>query len=356
MLDQLTHPIVQAPMAGGVATPELAAAVSDAGGLGFLASGLLTPEALRQQLEAVRGLTDKPFGVNVFSPSPAPGDDDAIATYAALLRSAVGTEDVALGEPKFHDDHYDAKLAILREDGPAVVSFTFGCPTAEVIGALHDAGAAVWVTVSQVDEALRAVAAGVDAVIAQGSEAGGHRGAWVDDDREPVPTLELVAAIRHALDGAGAEGKPGDEEIGGGFPIVAAGGLMTGEHVAQALGAGAAAAQLGTAFMLAPEAGTGRLLRRMISEDRPTALTRAFSGRRARGIVNEWMEHVGDAAPSAYPQLVHLTAPLRTHGLSVGDPDRMNLWAGERHQEARELPAAELVRELVSELSSVGGA
>ncbi|MDO9353453.1 MAG: nitronate monooxygenase [Solirubrobacteraceae bacterium] len=355
MLDQLSHPIIQAPMAGGVSTPALAAAVSEAGGLGFISAGMLSPDKLRVQLAALRELTDRPFGVNVFSPSAAPGDELAVAEYASVLSGLVGEGSPSLGRARFHDDHYAAKLAILTDDAPAVVSFTFGCPSPQEIGELHDAGAEVWVTVTQVDEAQLAVAAGADAVIAQGSEAGGHRGAWTDDDREQVPTLELVAAIRRALDGAGAQGHEGDEELDGGYPLIAAGGLMTGEHVAQALGAGATAAQLGTAFMLTPEAGTNRPLRRLIAEDRPTAITRAFTGRRARGIVNRWMEQVGDSAPSAYPEVLTLTAPVRTHGLSVGDSDLMSLWAGERHQEARELPAAELVHELVSELTSVGG-
>lgn len=355
MLDQLTHPIVQAPMAGGVSTPDLAVAVSDAGGLGFLAAGMLDPSVLRDQIAAVRARTDRPFGVNVFSPSPEPGDAQEIQAYADLLDSTVAATGTAPGQPRFHDDAYDEKIAILVEAAPAVVSFTFGCPSPEVTTRLQDAGVKVWVTVTQVDEAREAVAAGADAIVAQGSEAGGHRGAWVDDDREQVPTLELVGAIRHALDADGVQGGDGEADFDGGFPIIATGGLMTGEHVAQALGAGASAAQLGTAFMLTPEAGTNRPHRRLLAEDHPTAVTRAFSGRRGRGIVNSWMEQVGDEAPSAYPELIDVTAPIRTHGLSVGNPDEMSLWAGERHTEARELPAARLIDELVAELGNVGG-
>jgi nitronate monooxygenase len=355
MLDQLSLPIVQAPMAGGPSTPELAIAVSEAGGLGFLAAGLTTPDALRAQLAAVRAGTSRPFGVNLFVPSPSPGDPAAIAAYAAQIQPLAEAQGIALGEPRFDDGGYDALVEVVLEDVPAVVSFVFGRPSDDLVERLHAAGAQVWVTVTQVEEARAAVSAGADAVIAQGSEAGGHRGAWVDDETPQVPLLELISAVRHALDADGVPGKDGEADPAGGFPIIAAGGLMTGEHVAQAIGAGATAGQLGTAFMLTPEAGTGHAHRRAIGGPAPTAITRAFSGRRARGIVNTWMTRVGETAPRAYPEVVHLTAPLRAHGSAIRDPDLISLWAGERHADARELPAADLMRELAEELANVGG-
>jgi nitronate monooxygenase len=355
MLDQLSLPIVQAPMAGGPSTPELANAVSEAGGLGFLAAGLTTPDQLRADLATVRAGTDRPFGVNLFVPSPSPGDADAIAAYAAQVQPLAEAQGVALGEPRFDDGGYDALVDVVLESPPAVVSFVFGRPSDALVEQLHAAGAQVWITATQVDEAQAAVAAGADAVIAQGSEAGGHRGAWVDDDRPQVPLLELVSAIRHALDADGVPGKDGEADPAGGFPIIAAGALMTGEHVAQAIGAGATAGQLGTAFLLTPEAGTGHAHRRAITGTAPTAVTRAFSGRRARGIANAWMERVGETPPSAYPELVHLTGPLRKHGAAIRDPDLISLWAGERHADARELPAVDLMRELAEELANVGG-
>lgn len=343
MLDQLREPIIQAPMAGGPSTPALAAAVSEAGALGFLASGMLAPSALRDDLAAVRERTAEPFGVNVFLPSASPGDPDAITAYARELQPIADQHGVTLGAPEWSDDHYADKIALLLEPGltPAVVSFVFGCPEPALIAELQAAGAEVWVTVTGLDEAEQAHAAGANALIAQGLEAGGHRGGFTDDDREPIPVLDLVAAIRHG---------PASDDL----PLVAAGGIMSGAHIAAALAAGADAAQLGTAFMLTPEAGTNAVHRRAIAEPGPTALTRAFSGRRARGIVNGWMERVGDRPPSAYPAINALAGPLRRHGVAIGDPDLVNLWAGTRHEEARELPAAELIRELADELSAVG--
>ena len=357
MLDQLSIPIVQAPMAGGVSTPALAAAVSEAGGLGFLAAGMVPPDKLVQQLADCRALTRRPFGVNLFCPSTERAADETVEQYAELVESLAGEHGVALDEPRFDDDDFVEKLDLLVADPPAVVSFVFGCPDRADVDRLHGAGAQVWVTVTDVDEARRAVEVGSDAVVAQGAEAGGHRGAWKDDDaRESPPVLDLVATLRRAFDADGTQGQAGEAGPGQEFPIIAAGGLMTGEHVAQAIGAGAAAGQLGTAFMLTPEAATSRPHRRLIASDRPTQITRAFTGRRARGIVNGWMARLDGAAPSAYPQILNLTRPMRTYGLSIGDPDLMSLWAGVHHAQARELPAAELVAELAAELSSVGGA
>ena len=222
----LEHPIVLAPLAGGPATLELAAAVSDAGGLGFLAAGYKTPDALRADLDAARALTARPFGVNVFAPPGPPGDPDAIARFAEALR-AKGREP---GEPRHHDDAFAEKVELLAAEPPAVVSFTFGCPPAELVARLQDAGAAVWITVTTPGEAAAARDAGADALVAQGVEAGGHRGGF--DDAAPGE-LGLLALLQ-LLDGIGV-------------PLVAAGGIATGRGVAAVLAAGAAAAALGTA-------------------------------------------------------------------------------------------------------------
>jgi nitronate monooxygenase len=331
----LTHPIVQAPMAAGPSTPALAAAVSEAGGLGFVAAGYRTPEQLDAEIKATRAATDGPIGVNVFVPSPAPADPGAVARYAELIAPLAAAAGVELGVPRFDDDHYDAKLAVVRAERPAVVSFAFGCPTPATIDDLHAAGIAVWVTVTDEAEARRAVAAGADALVAQGAEAGAHRGSFTDHDDVPLALAELLPRV-----------------LAAGVPVVATGGLMDGAAIAAVLRAGAAAAQLGTAFLLCPEAGTSPVHRRAIVADGPTTLTRAFTGRRARGIENRWTDRVGNTAPSAYPELHHLTAPLRAHGRAVADPDLVNLWAGTNHHLARELPAAELVGTLVRELDS----
>jgi nitronate monooxygenase len=196
---------------------------------------------------------------------------------------------------------------------------------------LHGIGTAVWVTVTDVEEARAAAEAGADALVVQGVEAGGHRGSFVDrDDRVDYGLLALLALVSANVD----------------LPLVATGAIATGEAVAAVLVAGAAAAQLGTAFMRCREAATSPPHRAALASVRPTGLTRAFSGRLARGIVNRLQAEHTSAAPIAYPEINHLTAPLRAHGRSVGDPDLVNLWAGQAHELAREAPAAEVVARL----------
>src|SRR4051794_5991287 len=152
-LPELLHPIVQAPLAGGASTPELAAAVSGAGGLGFVAAGYRAPDAFAEDVARTRALTERPFGVNVFAPTGAPADPDAVRRYADALRPLADAAGVALGEPRFDDDGFGAKVDLLAADPPAVVSFTFGCPPPETIARVRDAGAAAWVTVTGPDEA-----------------------------------------------------------------------------------------------------------------------------------------------------------------------------------------------------------
>jgi nitronate monooxygenase len=215
-----------------------------------------------------------------------------------------------------------------------VVSFTFGCPAAEVIAALGDAGSEVWVTVTDPAEARIAEAAGADALVLQGIEAGGHRASFVD--RDGGAGLGLLALLRLVA-------RESD------LPLIAAGGIADGAGVAAVLAAGAAAAQLGTAFLRAPEAGTNPAHKAALATDTPTALTRAFTGRLARGLVNRFLlEHSG-AAPSAYPHIHHATAPIRAAAREREDADGFNLWAGQAHALAKELPAGEIVASVARE-------
>jgi len=324
----LRKPVVQAPLAGGPSTVELAAAVSDAGGLGFLAAGYRDVDAVRSEVGALRRATALPFGVNVFAPSGRPADPAAVDAYADTL-AAEGP----LGTPRYDDDRYAAKLELLAELEVPVASFTFGCPDPADVAMLHEAGCAVWVTVTTPDEARMAAGAGVDALAVQGVEAGGHRGTF--DDRDPgeiglLALLRLVAAETS-------------------LPLVAGGGVADGAAIAAVLAAGAVAAQLGTAFMLCPEAGTSPAHRAALRSQAPTALTRAFTGRTARGVVNRFLREHGDQAPAAYPEVHHLTAPLRAAARDAGDPDGFHLWAGQAHALAREIPAGQLVTELADD-------
>jgi nitronate monooxygenase len=302
-------------MSGGPSTPALAAAVSNAGGLGFLAAGYRTAAQLAADLAETRRLTDEPFGVNVFAHRSDPVDVSATAEAWGLDASAA----------RWSDDDYDAKLTVLAEDPPAVVSFTFGLP--DPLPSFTE----TWVTVTSVEEAR--AAAGADALVVQGSEAGGHRGSWVDsDEREQIGTLALLALVRAQVN----------------LPLVATGGIADGAGVAAVLAAGASAAMLGTAFLLCPEAATVPSHRAAIASGRSTGLTRAFSGRLARGIENAWQREHQDA-PLAYPEIHYLTTAMRAEARAVGDDGRFNLWAGQAHSLARELPAGELVRLLQEE-------
>jgi nitronate monooxygenase len=328
--DRLEHPIVQAPLAGGPSTVDLAVAVSDAGGLGFLAGGYRSAEAMRAEIRAARGRTDAPFGVNVFVPGHETASAGTLDAYAQRIADESDRYQVALGEPRRDDDDWDEKVRVLLAERPTLASFTFGCPPAEVVGALKDAGVEVWITVTTPGEARSAEEAGADALVVQGLEAGGHRGGFTDPDDEPLGLLVLLRLV--------ASASP--------LPMVAAGGIADGPAIAAVLAAGAVAAQLGTAFLRAREAGTHPAHRAALATETPTALTRAFTGRRARGIVNRFLTDHSPEAPSAYPEIHHLTSPLRAAARERGDGDGFNLWAGQAHALADEDDAAAIVAKL----------
>jgi nitronate monooxygenase len=333
VLDSLEVPIVQAPLSGGPSTPALAAAVCEAGGLGFVAAGYLTPDAARARIDELRELTGRPFGVNLFVPGKPFGDTAALTRYADALAEEAERHGAELGEPSYDDDHWSAKLELVREERAPVVSFTFGCPAREAIGSVRGAGCEAWVTVTSVDEAVAAAHAGADALVVQGVEAGGHRGSHDPSAAADTGLLALLQLVRASTE----------------LPLVATGGIATGRAVAAVLAAGAAAAQLGTAFMRTPEAATSPAHRDALSGRGPTAVTRAFSGRNARGIENRFMrEHERDA-PLAYPEVHNLTAPVRRAARDADDPDGFHLWAGQAYPLAAELPAAALVRALADE-------
>jgi nitronate monooxygenase len=330
---RLEHPIVQAPMGGGPSTPALAAAVSSAGGLGFLAAGYKPVDAVAADIEAVRRQTDRPFGVNLFAPPGAPAESAPLRRYAASLCDEAERYGVQPGEPSHDDDGWAGKLTLVTAQRVAVVSFTFGCPPPETILRLEAEGIAVWVTVTTAAEAVSAVRAGADALVVQGVEAGGHRGSFDDAAPGEVGLLVLLQLVAAAVE----------------VELVATGGIATGRAVAAVLAAGACAAQLGTAFMLTPEAGTSAPHRAALAGEAETALTRAFTGRSARGLVNRFMTEHADDAPRGYPEVHHLTAPLRAAARERGDAEGINLWAGQAHALAPKLPAGEIVAVLAAD-------
>ncbi|MET9815444.1 MULTISPECIES: nitronate monooxygenase [unclassified Streptomyces] len=342
LTDLFPLPIVQAPMAGGVSVPQLAAAVCEAGGLGFLAAGYKTADGMYEEIKQLRSLTGRPFGVNLFMPQPEYADPAAVDVYAHQLAGEATWYEAELGDPDSgRDDGYETKLAVLRDNPVPVVSFHFGAPSREVVDALHRVGTFVLVTATTPDEARAVERAGADAVIAQGVEAGGHQGTHRDipeTDGSGIGLLSLVAQIREAVN----------------LPIIAAGGIMRGGQIAAVLAAGASAAQLGTAFLATPESGANALHKQALTNPLfvRTELTRAFSGRPARGLVNRFLREHGPYAPAAYPEIHHLTSPLRKAAAKAGDAQGMALWAGQGHRMARELPAGQLVEVLAGELAA----
>jgi nitronate monooxygenase len=328
-------PIIGAPMGAGPSTPALAAAVSDAGGLGFLAGAYLDAETLHRDIDEIRHSTSSPFGVNLFVPGRPTADRESLDAYLASLRpeaQALGV-DVA---PSWDDDGWPGKLELLMGQSVPVVSFTFGCPPPEAVRQLRDAGSRIVITVTTPEEAVLAAAAGADAVCAQGIEAGGHQGSFGDATAPDSGwgLLALLSGIQAAVD----------------VPIIAAGGLMTGADVAAVIRAGAVAAQLGTALIRCPESGATELYKAALADPSftGTAITRAFSGRRARGLVNDFMRAHPDA-PSAYPEINNATRALRRAAVARGNPHGTNLWAGQGYRQAQARPAAEVVTTIGAE-------
>lgn len=334
LLQSLRRPVIAAPMAGGPSTPELVAAVGAAGGLGFLPAGMVPVHRLLDDIRATRALSDRPFGVNLFLPDDSPVDPVALRAYADRIAGDADAYGVAVGEPVGGDDGYPAKLRALLDDPVPLVSFVFGLPDPETVAALRERGSEVWATVCHPDGAVRAAALGVDAIVMQGTEAGGHRGATVDgDDYGVLPLLRLAAGRVDR-------------------PLVAAGGVIDGPGLAAVLVAGASAAQLGTAFLRCPEAGTSALHREAVAGSGDTRLTRVFTGRRARAVVNRFVREHDATAPFAYPHVMRVTRPLLAAARERGDAEVANLWAGQAHALARAVPAGQVVEELAAKAAA----
>jgi nitronate monooxygenase len=328
----LLRPLIVAPMAGGPSTPPLVIAAAEAGALGFLAAGYKTPAAVEDELRAVGSA---PYGLNIFVPRPAPADVEPLERYRQLLRAEADRYGVDLPPLRLEDDdHFPAKVELAIAYGIPLVSFTFGVPGPGVVAALRAAGSAVLITVTSPDEARRALAAGPDALVAQGGTAGGHS-STVDPlvYRGTAAAAEVLAAVRAVTD----------------LPVIAAGGVASATDVRALLDAGAAAVQCGTSFLLADEAGTRPPHRAALlsGEYRETVVTRAFTGQPARGLRNRFIDEYSAAAPVGYPAIHHLTAPIRAAAAARGDQSALHLWAGTGFASARPGPVASLVEDLL---------
>lgn len=329
--DLIMRPVIVAPMAGGPSTTDLVVAAASAGAVGFVAAGYKSAAAMRADIESVRAATAEPFGVNVFVPGTPAADVAALGRYLDEIAPDAARAGADLGPAAWDDDDWDAKVAELLDRPVPIVSFTFGCPGAEVISALRAAGTSVWVTVTDPAEAQIATSAGADALAVQGSEAGAHRGTFANDAAlmpNQAGVLDLLTAVRAVT----------------GLPLAAAGGIMDAAGVMAVRAAGAVAAQCGTAFLRCPESGANPTYKAALTDPRftTTAVTRAFSGRPARGLVNQFMrDHAG--GPAAYPEINNATRPMRAAAAAAGDPDLLSLWAGTGFRAGTDRPAAEVL-------------
>lgn len=336
----VAFPIVQAPMAGGADTPALVAAVSEAGGMGSIGAAYLQPEAIREQIRATRRLTQRPFAVNLFALPPNEEVPDKIARGRALLESwrnrfSLADELPAIGMPDFA-----AQLAVVLEEKPAVFSFVFGRISPEQRAALKQAGIKVVGTATTAAEAKQLEADGVDAICAQGSEAGAHRGSFLAPFEDSM--VGLMALVPTALDRIR-------------IPMIAAGGIMDGRGIAAALTLGAEGVQMGTAFLVTEESGASPAWKNAILNQGfdSTKVTRAFSGRPARGIRNAMMTELDkyERELPGFPAMNTLTRGIRNAAAKAGDAEALSLWAGQAASLARPMPAGELLRLLARETS-----
>ncbi|HEX4179330.1 MAG TPA: nitronate monooxygenase [Caulobacteraceae bacterium] len=338
LFEKLEIPIIQAPMLGA-STLEMALAVSRAGGLGSLAAGGLAPDALEAAVARLKAGTDRPFAVNLLMVERASPSAREVEQALEALRPWYKAQELEVpAPPNDFALNYDDQFGALVRSAPSAASFAFSILTRDQVTALHAQGTAVIGTATTVAEAKAWAEVGADAICAQGSEAGGHRGHFLAPLEDSlVGTMALVATIRAAVN----------------LPVIAAGGIMDGRGVAAALALGAVAAQMGTAFLLADQTMVSAPWRRSIetAKDDPTRLTRAFTGRYARGIENEFMRRMRPlehAAPD-YPVQNRLTQPLRAAAAARDDPQALSLWAGQAVKLAAGGDAGALVEQWWSE-------
>lgn len=342
---KISQPVIQAPMAGGGDTPELVSAVSNAGGLGFIGAAYLNPQQIMEASGVIRSKTNRPFGINLFAPAAFSSFEKSngeqmlnyLKSYYSELELPV--PDIPLN---IKDSFYEQLLAAL-ETGASSFSFTFGALPPDAISLIKKRGMLLLGTATTVSEAVELEESGVDAIIAQGSEAGGHRGSFLENfEVSMIGTMALVPQIVDAVK----------------VPVVASGGIMDGRGIAAALALGASAVQMGTAFLTCSEAGIPEVYKEAIltSREDQTKVTRAFSGRPARGIINRFMREIeasGDLSIPSFPLQNFLTRPLRNAAAKKQKPEFLSLWAGQALRLSRRSSAGELISRLVQETMDV---
>ena len=333
----MSVPLVAAPMSGGPTTPGMVSAATSAGGLGMLAAGYKSVEAVEAEIKSVRS-EGIPFGINVFAPNPLPVDRESYRAYAGTVQRDADRFGLTLPPDPIEDtDKFDEKIALLLDDPVPLVSFTFGIPSRNVIAALQRANSVVVQTVTTPDEARQAHEAGVDMLAVQASAAGGHSGTLSPrQPLKPVPIVDLVKRVVATVP----------------LPVIAAGGLATSGAVAEVIRAGATAAAVGTVLLRANESGASATHRAALTDPArtETVITRAFTGRPARGLRNAFIDAHEADAPLGYPAIHYLTSPLRKAAAAAGKPDYVHLWAGTGYRHATAEPAADILRRLASDL------
>lgn len=334
----IRYPVVQAPMGGGTSTPQLAAAVCNAGGLGSLGSAYDAPGKIAQEIRQVRGLTGRPFSVNLFIPPASPPKDVPLGPMLEILgrfHAELGLDAPSL--PPAPDFTFEQQMEVVIEGRVPVFSFTMGLLERRYLEALHSRGAVVIGTATTLAEAEALSESGVDAIVLQGAEAGAHRGSFLPAADTMVGLFALIPQVSRKVQ----------------LPVIASGGIMEGRAISAAMSLGAVGVQMGTAFLLADESGASEAYKQAVLAAAPedTQITRAFSGREARGIRNRFIREIESSSVQIpdFPIQNRLTRPLRKHAAQLQLPDFLSLWSGQNGSLGRRMTAGELVDLLARE-------
>jgi nitronate monooxygenase len=344
---KIRYPIIQAPMAGGATTAKLVSAVANAGGLGSLAGAYLTPSDLRKEIQAIRQLTDKPFSVNLFVPQAIKIEAEKISKMNLLLNKFRQHLSLPQQETVTHENHnskdeFNEQLNVLVEENVAIISFVFGIPEQHIINKLKSNNITLIGTATNIREGILLEQAGFDLIVAQGSEAGGHRGNFNTQYKTSlIGTMALVPQMSNMIN----------------TPIIAAGGIMDGRGLVAALALGASAVQMGTAFLTCDECGSHPLYKEAIlaSTEESTVLTSVFSGKMARGIKNHFIEELEDSNLELpdFPIQNGLTQDIRKAAAKQNKINYMSLWAGQGTRLSRSISAAKLIENIMQEAKQV---
>lgn len=334
----IQYPILQAPMAGGITSPELVSAVSEYGGLGNIGAGYMQPEEMKDAIIKIRTQTSKPFGVNLFimleNVKASQEEEKTAANVIGRLQHELQLETIPKLPEKDYRKLYTAQAEVLLREKVPVVSFTFGIPEKELVKELKQTGAILIGTATNLEEAIQLEESGMDAIVAQGVEAGGHRGTFLEEESGLVGLFALIPMLTSQLR----------------VPIIAAGGIMDGQAISASLMLGAQGAQLGTAFLTCKESSAHSVYKQAILDRKEdTILTKAFSGKLARGIKNKFMDEMQGNYILPFPLQNDLTGAMRKQAGTLGKPEFMSLWAGQGYRLAKELTVEELMEELIAE-------